>query len=152
MNNDGLTIAIQGHCFLRSDLVSPPRSLAPLTLFAIIFNKAASNVSLLSAFLLGEIKEGLEVCLSVPKKANDALHLFMLEGCDVANEALGEVVIQDSFQVWDPKQIIRKAKDRHIFLFELYLVFAKEVKDTSGDNCTERSLPPRVPNETNELL
>ena len=28
----------------------------------------------------GEIKEGLEVCLSVPKKANDALHLSMLEG------------------------------------------------------------------------
>ena len=40
--------------------------------------------------------------------------------------------MQDSFQVWDPKQIIRKAKDRHIFLFELYLVFAKEVKDTNG--------------------
>ena len=31
----------------------------------------------------GEIKEGLEVCLSVPKKANDALHLSMLESCDV---------------------------------------------------------------------
>ena len=56
----------------------------------------------------------------------------MLEGCDVAHEALGEVVMQDSFQVWDPKQIIRKAKERHIFLFELYLVFAKEVKDTNG--------------------
>lgn len=80
----------------------------------------------------GEIKEGLEVCLSVPKKANDALHLSMLEGCDVANQTLGEVVMQDSFQVWDHKQIIRKAKDRHIFLFELYLVFAKEVKDTNG--------------------
>ena len=80
----------------------------------------------------GEIKEGLEVCLSVPKKANDALHLSMLEGCDVAHETLGEVVMQDSFQVWDPKQIIRKAKERHIFLFELYLVFAKEVKDTNG--------------------
>ena len=80
----------------------------------------------------GEIKEGLEVCLSVPKKANDALHLSMLEGCDVGHETLGEVVMQDSFQVTDPKQIIRKAKDRHIFLFELYLVFAKEVKDTNG--------------------
>ena len=28
--------------------------------------------------------------------------------------------------------IIGKAKERHIFLFELYLVFAKEVKDTNG--------------------
>ena len=32
----------------------------------------------------------------------------------------------------DQKQIIKKAKDRHIFLFELYLVFSKEVKDTNG--------------------
>lgn len=28
----------------------------------------------------GEIKDGLEVMLSVPKKANDAMHLAMLEG------------------------------------------------------------------------
>ena len=81
----------------------------------------------------GEIKEGLEVCLSVPKKANDALHLSMLEGCDLSHNTLGEVVLQDSFQVWDPKQmLIRKTKERHIFLFELYLVFSKEVKDSNG--------------------
>lgn len=30
----------------------------------------------------GEIKDGLEVMLSVPKKANDAMHLSMLEGND----------------------------------------------------------------------
>ena len=48
---------------------------------------------------MGEIKEGLEVCLNVPKKANDALHLNMLEGCDVSRETLGEVILQDSFQV-----------------------------------------------------
>ena len=80
----------------------------------------------------GEIKEGLEVCLNVPKKANDALHLSMLEGCDVTHDALGEVVLQDSFHVVDSKQIIRKSKDRHIFLFELYLVLSKEVKDSNG--------------------
>lgn len=28
----------------------------------------------------GEIKDGLEVMLSVPKRANDAMHLSMLEG------------------------------------------------------------------------
>ena len=80
----------------------------------------------------GEIKEGLEVCLSVPKKANDALHLSMLEGCDVTHETLGEVLMQERFQILDPKQIIRKVKERHIFLFELYLIFAKEVKDNNG--------------------
>lgn len=83
----------------------------------------------------GEIKEGLEVMLNVPKKANDALHLSLLEGCDVSIDALGDVVLQDSFTVWDPKQLIRKGRDRHIFLFELYLLFTKEVKDSAGKVC-----------------
>ncbi|XP_040567429.1 triple functional domain protein isoform X3 [Lepeophtheirus salmonis] len=79
-----------------------------------------------------EIKDGLEVCLNVPKKANDALHLSMLEGCDLSHAALGEVVLQDAFHIWDPKQIIKKAKDRHIFLFELFLVTSKQVRDPNG--------------------
>lgn len=84
----------------------------------------------------GEIKDGLEVMLNVPKKANDALHLSLLEGCDVRIDTLGDVVLQDSFTVWDPKQLIRKGRDRHIFLFELYLLFSKEVKDSAGKVCT----------------
>ncbi|XP_045464356.1 kalirin isoform X2 [Harmonia axyridis] len=80
----------------------------------------------------GEIKDGLEVMLNVPKKANDAMHLSLLEGCDVSSDKLGEVVLQDAFSVWDPKQIIRKGRERHIFLFELYLLFTKEVKDSAG--------------------
>lgn len=70
--------------------------------------------------------------LNVPKKANDALHLSLLEGCDISLDELGEVVLQDSLHVWDPKQLIRKGRERHCFLFELYLVFSKEVKDSSG--------------------
>lgn len=70
--------------------------------------------------------------LNVPKKANDAMHLSLLEGCDVPMDKLGEVILQENFQVWDPKQIIRKARDRHVFLFEQYLLFSKEVKDASG--------------------
>ncbi|KAG5888220.1 hypothetical protein JTB14_035569 [Gonioctena quinquepunctata] len=80
----------------------------------------------------GEIKDGLEVMLNVPKKANDVMHLSLLEGCDVSLDKLGEVVLQDAFSVWDPKQLIRKGRDRHIFLFEMYLVFTKEVKDSAG--------------------
>ncbi|XP_065162622.1 triple functional domain protein isoform X5 [Atheta coriaria] len=80
----------------------------------------------------GEIKDGLEVMLNVPKKANDAMHLSLLEGCDVSVDKLGEVILQDAFSVWDPKQLIRKGRERHIFLFELYLLFAKEVKDSAG--------------------
>lgn len=32
----------------------------------------------------GEIKDGLEVMMNVPKKANDALHLSMLDGVPVS--------------------------------------------------------------------
>nr|XP_057902601.1 triple functional domain protein isoform X3 [Doryrhamphus excisus] len=80
----------------------------------------------------GEIKDGLEVMLSVPKKANDAMHLSMLEGFDENIESQGELILQDSFQVWDPKTLIRKGRDRHLFLFEMSLVFSKEVKDSNG--------------------
>ncbi|XP_015241504.1 PREDICTED: triple functional domain protein isoform X2 [Cyprinodon variegatus] len=80
----------------------------------------------------GEIKDGLEVMLSVPKRANDAMHLSMLEGFDGNIETQGELILQDSFQVWDPKTLIRKGRERHLFLFEMSLVFSKEVKDSNG--------------------
>ena len=108
----------------------------------------------------GEIKDGLQVMLSVPKKANDARHLSMLEGtsawstdtpfhaptrnriahpfcCDPLGfdgniDSQGELILQESFQVWDPKTLIRKGRDRHLFLFEMSLVFSKEVKDSNG--------------------
>ena len=44
----------------------------------------------------------------------------------------GELLLQDTFQVWDPKSLIRKGRERHLFLFELSLVFSKEIKDSSG--------------------
>uniref|UniRef100_A0A7N6BG17 non-specific serine/threonine protein kinase n=1 Tax=Anabas testudineus TaxID=64144 RepID=A0A7N6BG17_ANATE len=80
----------------------------------------------------GEIKDGLEVMLSVPKKANDAMHLSMLEGFDGNIDSQGELILQESFQVWDPKTLIRKGRERHLFLFEMSLVFSKEVKDSNG--------------------
>ncbi|XP_067366438.1 triple functional domain protein isoform X5 [Channa argus] len=80
----------------------------------------------------GEIKDGLEVMLSVPKRANDAMHLSMLEGFDGNIDSQGELILQESFQVWDPKTLIRKGRERHLFLFEMSLVFSKEVKDSNG--------------------
>lgn len=77
-------------------------------------------------------QDGLEVMLSVPKKANDAMHLSLLEGCDVPTDSLGEVVLQDSFHVWDLRQIIKKGRERRVFLFDLHLLLAKEVKDSHG--------------------
>ncbi|XP_061081598.1 kalirin [Conger conger] len=80
----------------------------------------------------GEIKDGLEVMLSVPKRANDAMHVSMLEGFDENLDVQGELILQDTFQVWDPKTLIRKGRDRHLFLFEISLVFSKEIKDSAG--------------------
>ncbi|XP_062258384.1 kalirin isoform X2 [Platichthys flesus] len=80
----------------------------------------------------GEIKDGLEVMLSVPKRANDAMHLAMLEGFEVNLDVQGELILQDSFQVWDPRSLIRKGRDRHLFLFEFSLVFSKDIKDSAG--------------------
>ena len=50
----------------------------------------------------------------------------------MSKEALGDVLLQDKFQVWDSKQLIKKGKDRHVFLFETSIVFAKEIKDQRG--------------------
>uniref|UniRef100_A0A3B3SLI1 non-specific serine/threonine protein kinase n=1 Tax=Paramormyrops kingsleyae TaxID=1676925 RepID=A0A3B3SLI1_9TELE len=80
----------------------------------------------------GELKDGLEVMLSVPKRANDAMHVSMLEGFDENLEVQGELILQDTFQVWDPRSLIRKGRDRHLFLFEISLVFSKEIKDSAG--------------------
>lgn len=75
-----------------------------------------------------EIKDGLDVMMSVPKKANDAMHLSMLVNCDIASASLGDVILQDHFQVTESKSLLRKTRDRRVFLFEFYLVFAKEIK------------------------
>ena len=65
-------------------------------------------------------------------QANDALHLSMLDGCDISIDHLGDVILQDTFHVWDPKKLIRQSRERRMFLFELYMVFSKEVKDSNG--------------------
>lgn len=53
-------------------------------------------------------------------------------GFDENIESQGELILQESFQVWDPKTLIRKGRERHLFLFEMSLVFSKEVKDSNG--------------------
>lgn len=57
---------------------------------------------------------------------------FMVSGFDENLDVQGELILQDSFQVWDPKSLIRKGRERHLFLFEISLVFSKEIKDSSG--------------------
>ena len=50
----------------------------------------------------------------------------------VCNAKADVHLFQDSFTVFDPKQLRRKGKERHIFLFEQALLFSKETKDADG--------------------
>ena len=54
--------------------------------------------------------------------------LFFVE-CNANTDVL---LFQDAFSVFDPKQLRRKGKERHIFLFEQALLFSKETKDADG--------------------
>lgn len=70
-----------------------------------------------------------------PEKTQKWLFSFSpltISGFDGNIDSQGELILQESFQVWDPKTLIRKGRDRHLFLFEMSLVFSKEVKDSNG--------------------
>lgn len=58
--------------------------------------------------------------------------MLFFVGFDENLDVQGELILQDSFQVWDPKSLIRKGRERHLFLFEISLVFSKEIKDSAG--------------------
>ena len=57
---------------------------------------------------------------------------FLLHSQEGALETLGKILLQDSFVILDPKNLRRKGKERHIFLFEQALLFSKERKDSYG--------------------
>lgn len=69
--------------------------------------------------------------IAYPKNKYKWLY-FVVLGFDENLDVQGELILQDSFQVWDPKSLIRKGRERHLFLFEISLVFSKEIKDSSG--------------------
>lgn len=78
------------------------------------------------------------VLMSVSWPCTDVASFFFFcfsslpSGFEENLEVQGELILQDSFQVWDPRSLIRKGRDRHLFLFEFSLVFSKEIKDSAG--------------------
>jgi len=44
--------------------------------------------------LLPWLQDGLEVMLNVPKRANDAMHLSMLDGFDVSTQQHPDILIE----------------------------------------------------------
>ena len=43
--------------------------------------------------------------LNVPKKVNDALHVSLLDGCDLSLDKLGDVILHDTFQVTSSRTV-----------------------------------------------
>ncbi|XP_057707259.1 triple functional domain protein-like [Corythoichthys intestinalis] len=80
----------------------------------------------------GVLKEALELTISIPKRANDAIHFSMLEGFNESVESRRELLVQDSFKMWDSKLPFCRGKNRHLFLLKKSLVVCKEVKDPKG--------------------
>lgn len=60
--------------------------------------------------------------LNVPKKANDAMHLSMLDGCDISVDMLGDVVLQDNFQAWNFRQFTLASSLEKISNLIVYLI------------------------------
>ncbi|XP_077460395.1 triple functional domain protein-like [Stigmatopora argus] len=79
-----------------------------------------------------QLKKALDVTLSIPRKANDAMHLSMLEGFHEKMESEGQLLIQDSFKVWDSRKPLSMGKNRQVFLLKKSLVVCKVVKDAKG--------------------
>uniref|UniRef100_A0A0N5AC31 DH domain-containing protein n=1 Tax=Syphacia muris TaxID=451379 RepID=A0A0N5AC31_9BILA len=76
------------------------------------------------------IKDAYDVVVSVPRRANDLMHLGNFDGYKDLG-VLGEFVMQETFIVWDPRSLFKKGSERQVFLFELCVVFAKKKENPS---------------------
>ncbi|MCP9259924.1 Kalirin [Dirofilaria immitis] len=57
-----------------------------------------------------EIKEAYDVVVSVPRRANDLMHLGNFENYEKLG-VLGDFVMQESFLVWDPKAYFKRGEN-----------------------------------------
>lgn len=53
---------------------------------------------------------------------------------DVPLSSLGDVILQDQFTIWEPKQLIKKSRERRVFLFDHCLILAKEATNQPGEH------------------
>ncbi|XP_038047064.1 uncharacterized protein LOC119721201 isoform X2 [Patiria miniata] len=79
-----------------------------------------------------ELEVALNGMIEVPKRANDLMHLNLIEGFQRDVTELGKLYRQDCFSAWSGKPKGR-GKERHLFLFKDILLFTKPKKEVKGD-------------------
>ncbi|XP_077997324.1 muscle M-line assembly protein unc-89-like [Glandiceps talaboti] len=76
-----------------------------------------------------DLELAVDVMLQVPKRANDLMHISLIEGFPGNVEDLGELCRKDQLIVWDSKPK-GKGKDRLVYLFHSLIMFTKIKKES----------------------
>ncbi|XP_078701899.1 obscurin-like [Branchiostoma floridae x Branchiostoma belcheri] len=77
-----------------------------------------------------DLEHALGVMMDVPKRANDLLHISMIDGFYGNHQNIGKLLRQDSFMVWDSRTAKGRGKERHIFLFNNMVLFTKRKRNS----------------------
>uniref|UniRef100_A0A182NHA7 SH3 domain-containing protein n=1 Tax=Anopheles dirus TaxID=7168 RepID=A0A182NHA7_9DIPT len=92
----------------------------------------------LAAYLLKP--KALDCMLVVLKCVNDSMHQIAITGFPADLSQQGELLMQDSFQVWtESKKDLRlrlKTQNRHIFLYQKAMLFCKQGSKTGHNKST----------------
>nr|XP_006823010.1 PREDICTED: uncharacterized protein LOC100378837 [Saccoglossus kowalevskii] len=83
-----------------------------------------------------DLELALNVMMQVPKRANDLMHISLIEGYQGNLDDLGRLLRMDQFIVWDgrPKGKGSKGKDRQLFLFHDLIIFTKIKKESKVES------------------
>ncbi|XP_071942485.1 uncharacterized protein [Antedon mediterranea] len=82
-----------------------------------------------------ELEMALNVMMQVPKRANDLMHISLIEGFQGNINDLGKLYRQEDYTVWTGKQKGR-GKERHVFLFKDLIMLTKIKKDPRSEGFT----------------
>ncbi|XP_046866240.1 guanine nucleotide exchange factor DBS isoform X2 [Drosophila willistoni] len=87
-----------------------------------------------------ELQKALDCMLIVLKCVNDSMHQVAITGFPTDLAQQGELLLQDSFQVWtESKKDIRlriKPQQRHIFLYQKSMLFCKQTSKPGHNKST----------------
>ncbi|XP_058124508.1 guanine nucleotide exchange factor DBS [Anopheles ziemanni] len=87
-----------------------------------------------------ELQKALDCMLVVLKCVNDSMHQIAITGFPADLSQQGELLLQDSFQVWtESKKDLRlrlKTQNRHIFLYQKAMLFCKQGSKTGHNKST----------------